>query len=62
MNEDQCECHWSGVVCPVNLKRKARLKMFFLQNAGAVWIKKCRGNYKLALNVTNGCILTIYLY
>ena len=39
MNEDQCGCHWSGVVCSVNLKRKARLKIFFLQNACAVRVK-----------------------
>ena len=29
MKEDRCGCHWSGVTCPVNLKRKARLKFSF---------------------------------
>ena len=30
LNEDRCGCHWSGVVCPVNLKRKAGLKFFLI--------------------------------
>ena len=61
MNEDRCRCHCSGVVCPVNLKRKARLKFFFAECMCCEGLN-CRGNYKLALNLRNGCILTIYLY
>ena len=30
MKEDRCGCHWSGVIYPVNLKRKALIKNFFL--------------------------------
>ena len=39
MNEDQCGCHWSGVVCPVNLKRKTLIKNFLLQSSCAVRVK-----------------------
>ena len=33
MKEDRCGCHWSGVFYPINLKRKALIKIkkkFFL--------------------------------
>ena len=36
MNEDRCEWHWSGVVCPVILKRKAWLK-FSLCRIHVLW-------------------------
>ena len=39
MKEDQCGCHWSRVVCPVNLKRKALIKIFLLQSSCAVRVK-----------------------
>ena len=39
MKEDQCGCHWSGVVCPVNLKRKALIKIFLLQCSCPVRVK-----------------------
>ena len=29
MKEDRCGCHRSGVIYPVNLKRKALIKNFF---------------------------------
>ena len=48
MKEDGCECHWSGVVCPVNLKRKSLVKIFSLQNSCAVRVK-ISGKLKLVL-------------
>ena len=62
MKEDRCGCHWSGVVYPVNLKRKALIKIFLLQCSCAVRVK-ISGKLKFEdKNFTKGCILTIYLY
>ena len=61
MNEDRCECHWSGVVCSVNLKRKARLKFSFCR-MHVLWGSKLQGNCKIALNIVSECILTVCSY
>ena len=63
VKEDRCGCHWSGVVCPVNLKRKALIKIFLLQCSCPVRVKiSGRLKFEAKKNFTKGCILTIYLY
>ena len=52
----------SGVVYPVNLKRKALIKIFLLQSSCAVRVKISEKLKFKAKNLTKGCILTIYLY
>ena len=50
MKEDRCGCHWSGVIYPVNLKRKALIKkIFLLQCSCTVRVKKKKFSGKLKL-------------
>ena len=50
MKEDRCECHWSGVVCPIKPEKKGLTKIFSLQNSCAVRVK-ISGKLKLVLKI-----------
>ena len=58
MKEDRCGCHWSGVIYPVNLKRKALIKFFWLQCSCTVRVKK----KKFYKRVHFDYLLVLYLW
>ena len=51
MKENRCGCHRSGVIYPVNLKRKALIKKIFLLECSCTVRVKISGKLKLEAKI-----------